>query len=148
MTGLTQPKRGPFSTRRRKGKPSRRFARFNSKKKKGKPFAVGELSHSTIPVIESAAAAAREHILSRIMATSTEPEGAPPAAKGPKGEANTKGSNEHGEVGAGSGGGSQKRKRKEVFIYGNYRNYYGYRVSATASISAPPPLELMLSVHA
>jgi hypothetical protein len=108
------------------------------KKKKGKPFAVGELSHSTIPVIESAAAAAREHILSRIMATSTEPEGAPPAAKGPKGEANTKGSNEHGEVGAGSGGGSQKRKRKEVFIYGNYRNYYGYRVSATASISAPP----------
>jgi hypothetical protein len=78
------------------------------------------------------------NILSRIMATSTEPEGAPPAAKGPKGEANTKGSNEHREVGAGSGGGSQKRKRKEVFIYGNYRNYYGYRVSATASISAPP----------
>ncbi|PWZ25878.1 putative RNA methyltransferase [Zea mays] len=73
------------------------------------------------------------------MATSTEPEGAPPAAKGPKGEANTKGSNEHGEVGAGSGGGSQKRKRKEVFIYGNYRNYYGYRIDR--NVGEDPRLE-------
>uniref|UniRef100_A0A804NZQ8 RNA methyltransferase n=1 Tax=Zea mays TaxID=4577 RepID=A0A804NZQ8_MAIZE len=73
------------------------------------------------------------------MATSTEPEGAPPAAKGPKGEANTKGSNEHREVGAGSGGGSQKRKRKEVFIYGNYRNYYGYRIDR--NVGEDPRLE-------
>jgi len=39
---------------------------------------------------------------------------------------------EGGQGGAGSigGGGWQKRKKKEVFIYGNYKNYYGYRVSA------------------
>jgi len=69
------------------------------------------------------------------MTTSTEPEGAPPAAKGTKREANRKRSSEQGEGGQGGagsigGGGWQKRKKKEVFIYGNYKNYYGYRVSA------------------
>jgi len=69
------------------------------------------------------------------MATSTEPEGASPAAKGTKGEANRKGSSEQGEGGQGGagsscGGGCQKRKKKVVFIYGNYKNYYSYRVSA------------------
>jgi hypothetical protein len=78
------------------------------------------------------------------MATSTEPEGTPPAAKGSKGEANRKRSSEQGQggqggagSGGGGGGGWQKRKKKEVFIYGNYKNYYGYRVRAK-----PPPFVL------
>lgn len=76
----------------------------------------------------SPAARRRTSIPSRSMATSTEPEGAPPAGKGTRGEANRKRSSEQGE---GGGGGWQKRKKKkEVFIYGNYKNYYGYRVSA------------------
>ena len=65
------------------------------------------------------------------MATATEPEDAPSAAGGAKGEANRKRGNEQGEGGAGGRG--QKRKKKEVFIYGNYKNYYGYRVSAKAA---------------
>ncbi|TVU04813.1 hypothetical protein EJB05_47948 [Eragrostis curvula] len=48
---------------------------------------------------------------------------APSAAKGGRGGADTK-RNE----GGGGGNRWQKRKRKEVFIYGNYRNYYGYRI--------------------
>jgi hypothetical protein len=90
------------------------------------------------------------------MATSTEPEGAPPAAKGTKGEANRKRGSEQGEGGqggavssGGGGGGWQKRKKKEVFIYGNYKNYYGYRVSAKLPPFVLSPLELLLfSVHA
>lgn len=30
---------------------------------------------------------------------------------------------------AGTANGKKKTKRKEVAIFGNYRNYYGYRVS-------------------
>ncbi|XP_066353160.1 probable RNA methyltransferase At5g51130 [Miscanthus floridulus] len=77
------------------------------------------------------------------MATSTEPEGASPAAKG-KGEANRKGSSEQGEGGQGGagsscGGGCQKRKKKVVFIYGNYKNYYGYRIDR--NVGEDPRLE-------
>jgi hypothetical protein len=88
------------------------------------------------------------------MATSTEPEGAPPAAKGTKGETNRKRSSEQGEGGqggAGSGGGGwqKRKKKKEVFIYGNYKNYYGYRVSAKLPPFVLSPLELLLfGVHA
>ncbi|XP_066326723.1 probable RNA methyltransferase At5g51130 [Miscanthus floridulus] len=85
---------------------------------------------------------AGSNIPSRSMATSTEPEGAPPAAKGTKGEANRKRSSEQGEGGQGgagsSGGGWQKRK-KEVFIYGNYKNYYGYRIDR--NVGEDPRLE-------
>ncbi|AQK48731.1 Aldehyde dehydrogenase family 7 member A1, partial [Zea mays] len=34
---------------------------------------------------------------------------------------------------------AQKRKRKEVFIYGNYRNYYGYRIDR--NVGEDPRLE-------
>lgn len=72
------------------------------------------------------------------MATTTAPEDAPSAAKGAKGEAKRKQSNWRG--GGGEGGQGHKRKRKEVFVYGNYRNYYGYRVSE----HPPLPLSLLL----
>jgi hypothetical protein len=68
----------------------------------------------------------------------------PPEAKGAQGEAKRKqsdapvrgGGGGGGGRGGGRGGGGQgkKRKNKEVFIYGNYRNYYGYRVSSTAPL--------------
>uniref|UniRef100_A0A0D9XAC2 RNA methyltransferase n=1 Tax=Leersia perrieri TaxID=77586 RepID=A0A0D9XAC2_9ORYZ len=65
------------------------------------------------------------------MATTTAPEdaGQPPqsAGKGGRGDSKRKHSNWHGG-GGGEGGQGTKRKRKEVFIYGNYRNYYGYRI--------------------
>ncbi|WVZ91879.1 hypothetical protein U9M48_037992 [Paspalum notatum var. saurae] len=71
------------------------------------------------------------------MATATEPEDAPPAAKGAKGETNRKRGG--GQGGRGGGRGDQKRKRKEVFIYGNYKNYYGYRIDR--NVGEDPRLE-------
>ncbi|KAG2580412.1 probable RNA methyltransferase At5g51130 [Panicum virgatum] len=73
------------------------------------------------------------------MATATEPEDAPSAAGGAKGEANRKRGNEQGQGGAGCGGSGQKRKKKEVFIYGNYKNYYGYRIDR--NVGEDPRLE-------
>ncbi|KAF0901123.1 hypothetical protein E2562_037980 [Oryza meyeriana var. granulata] len=79
----------------------------------------------------AARAAAERGVPSPTMATTTAPED---AAKGAKGEAKRKQSNWRGGRGGGGGGGvgdggkGPKRKRKEVFIYGNYRNYYGYRI--------------------
>ncbi|KAG8048119.1 hypothetical protein GUJ93_ZPchr0008g14090 [Zizania palustris] len=76
------------------------------------------------------------------MAPATAPEDAAPppsSAKGAKGEAKRKQSNGRGE-GGGEGGQGPKRKRKEVFIYGNYRNYYGYRIDR--NIGEDPRLEI------
>ena len=64
----------------------------------------------------------------------------PSAAKGAKGDAKRKQNNKLGGEGGGGGGRGQKRKKKEVFINGNYRNYYGYRVSNHA-----PPLSSLLA---
>ena len=86
------------------------------------------------------------------MATATEPEDAPSAAGGAKGEANRKRGNEQGQGGAGCGGSGQKRKKKEVFIYGNYSNYYGYRVSAKPpcfdAFAVPPRSPRPIAVYA
>lgn len=38
---------------------------------------------------------------------------------------------------------NKKRKPKEVAIFGNYRNYYGYRVSLPTSIS---PLSIYIYI--
>ncbi|KAL6661905.1 hypothetical protein ACP70R_001289 [Stipagrostis hirtigluma subsp. patula] len=74
------------------------------------------------------------------MATATEPEEAarpPSAGKGANREADRKRSLEQGRGGGGGAGANQgqKRRKKEVFIYGNYKNYYGYRVDGS-TISA------------
>ncbi|XP_037469603.1 probable RNA methyltransferase At5g51130 [Triticum dicoccoides] len=72
----------------------------------------------------------------------------PSAVKGPKGEAERKQSDAQGRGGNGGGGGAggggggrgKKRKNKEVFIYGNYRNYYGYRIDR--NVGEDPRLEI------
>ncbi|KAM0884188.1 hypothetical protein ACQ4PT_031140 [Festuca glaucescens] len=88
------------------------------------------------------------------MVTTTSSGGAvqpPPEAKGAKGEAKRKQSDapvRGGEGGGGGGGGGgrggggkgKKRKNKEVFIYGNYRNYYGYRIDR--NVGEDPRLEI------
>lgn len=87
------------------------------------------------------------------MATGTAPEEvlqAPSAAKGAAGEAPRKLTDAQGRggggVGRGGGGGGgfggrgKKRKNKEVFIYGNYRNYYGYRIDR--NVGEDPRLEI------
>jgi hypothetical protein len=56
---------------------------------------------------------------------------APSASKRSTGGADMKRNHEQG----GADRGQKRKKKKEVFIYGNYRNYYGYRVSKTR----PPP---------
>ncbi|CAL5004970.1 unnamed protein product [Urochloa decumbens] len=76
------------------------------------------------------------------MATATAAEDAPPAGKGAKGEANRKRGNEQGEGGvggSGGGGGAGQKRKKEVFIYGNYKNYYGYRIDR--NVGEDPRLE-------
>jgi hypothetical protein len=96
----------------------------------------------------AAAAAARRATPPQRMVTTTAPEDAvqPPSAdQGAKGEAKRKQSDAPGRGGGGGGGGrgggaggqGKKRKNKEVFIYGNYKNYYGYRVSSTAPSPTP-----------
>jgi 7SK snRNA methylphosphate capping enzyme len=81
------------------------------------------------------------------MVTTTAPEDAvqpPSAAQGGKGDAKRKpsdapgrGGGGRGGRGGGDGGQGKRRKSKEVFIYGNYKNYYGYRVSSTAPRPSP-----------
>ncbi|XP_047071040.1 probable RNA methyltransferase At5g51130 [Lolium rigidum] len=89
------------------------------------------------------------------MVTTASPEDAvqpPPEAKGAQGEAKRKQSDAPARGGEGGGGGGgrgggrggggqgKKRKNKEVFIYGNYRNYYGYRIDH--NVGEDPRLEI------
>ncbi|KAI4974675.1 probable RNA methyltransferase At5g51130 [Hordeum vulgare subsp. vulgare] len=91
------------------------------------------------------------------MVTTAAPEGVaqpPSAVNGPKGEAERKQSDAQerggngcggsgGGGGAGGGGGRRGKKRKNkggAFIYGNYRNYYGYRIDR--NVGEDPRLEI------
>ncbi|GJN15578.1 hypothetical protein PR202_gb02501 [Eleusine coracana subsp. coracana] len=72
------------------------------------------------------------------MAGAAATEDAGPAPSAPKetgGEADMKRNEEHG----GGDRGQKRKKRKEVFIYGNYRNYYGYRIDR--NVGEDPRLE-------
>ncbi|CAM0911786.1 unnamed protein product [Alopecurus aequalis] len=75
----------------------------------------------------------------------------PSEAKGAKGEAERKQSDVPGRGrgagggggggGGGTGGGGKgKKRKKEVFIYGNYKNYYGYRIDR--NVGEDPRLQI------
>ncbi|XBI09734.1 hypothetical protein VPH35_137219 [Triticum aestivum] len=107
-------------------------------------LAVRALFPTTVRAKRDKAAAKRATPPQRMITTAA-PEGVaqpPAAAKGPKGEAERKQSDAQGRGGnsgggggggggADGGGGGRGKKRKNkggAFIYGNYRNYYGYRI--------------------